>query len=43
MSAKVLFVDDDPNVLNAFKRRLRKQVEMVTATGGAEGLTALAE
>ena len=43
MSAKVLFVDDDPNVLNAFKRRLRKQVDMVTATGGAEGLTALAE
>ncbi len=43
MSAKVLFVDDDPNVLNAFKRRLRKQVEMVTATGGAEGLAALAE
>lgn len=43
MSAKVLFVDDDPNVLNAFKRRLRKQVEMVTATGGAEGLTTLAE
>lgn len=43
MSPKVLFVDDDENVLNAFKRRLRKQVDMVIATGGAEGLTALAE
>ncbi len=38
MSDKVLFVDDNENVLNAFKRQLRNKYEMHTATSGREGL-----
>ena len=35
---QVLFVDDDPNVLATYKRNLRKQFQIETATSGEEGL-----
>ena len=35
---QVLFVDDDPNVLATYKRNLRKQFQLETATSGEEGL-----
>jgi response regulator RpfG family c-di-GMP phosphodiesterase len=41
MSGRVLFVDDEPNVLAAFERQLRKRYALETAPGGAEGLAAL--
>jgi response regulator RpfG family c-di-GMP phosphodiesterase len=42
-SAKILFVDDDPNILEAFHRQLRKQFTIETAEGGQSGLEAIAE
>lgn len=41
MTKKVLFVDDEQNVLSAFQRSLRKRFEMDTATSGAEALEML--
>jgi response regulator RpfG family c-di-GMP phosphodiesterase len=41
MSELVLFVDDEPNVLEGIQRTLRKHVEMHTATSGADGLRVL--
>ncbi len=41
MSDKVLFVDDEPNVLSAISRQLRKHHNLVTAEGGRAGLKAL--
>ena len=38
MNRKVLLVDDDPNILDGFRRQLRKSYELATAVGGAEGL-----
>jgi response regulator RpfG family c-di-GMP phosphodiesterase len=38
---RVLFVDDEPNVLEGIRRGLRNRVELHTATSGAEGLTVL--
>jgi response regulator RpfG family c-di-GMP phosphodiesterase len=38
MSDRVLFVDDEANVLSAFQRHLRKQFRISTALGGAQGL-----
>lgn len=38
MSEKVLFVDDDANILAAFRRRLRKNFTVETVLGGSEGL-----
>src|SRR5581483_11619317 len=38
---KILFVDDEPNVLAAFQRQLRKQFSVETALGPQEGLAAL--
>ncbi len=38
MTDKVLLVDDDPNILAAYQRQLRKQFHLDTALGGAEGL-----
>jgi len=38
MNEKLLWVDDDPNILQAFQRQLRKQFRIETASGGAEGL-----
>lgn len=38
MPDKVLFVDDDPDILAAFRRHLRKQFQIETALSGKEGL-----
>jgi response regulator RpfG family c-di-GMP phosphodiesterase len=38
MTDKILLVDDDPNILAACKRALRKQFCLETAQSGAEGL-----
>jgi len=38
MSEKILFVDDEENVLSALKRQFRKQYAVSTAVSGAEGL-----
>lgn len=38
---KVLFVDDEPNVLDAFQRQFRKQFHLFTATGGVQALEML--
>ncbi len=41
MSDRVLLVDDDPNILAAFKRQLRKKADLQTALSGAAGLEIL--
>lgn len=41
MVAKVLFVDDDINILEGFRRQLRNTLAMETAPGGKEGLEVL--
>ena len=41
MSEKVLLVDDDPNVLNGFRRQLRKQYDIQCAEGGPQALAEL--
>lgn len=41
MNEKILFVDDDPNILSAIKRQLRKRYDLVTASSGTEGLQAI--
>jgi response regulator RpfG family c-di-GMP phosphodiesterase len=41
MNPKILFVDDDPNILAAYDRQLRKHFEMVFALGGEQGLEIL--
>lgn len=38
MNTKVLFVDDEPNVLQSYQRNLRKAFPLEVATGGAEAL-----
>jgi len=38
---KILFVDDDPNILASFKRTLRKLYDVDTAVGPEEGLEAV--
>jgi YesN/AraC family two-component response regulator len=43
MSERILFVDDEPNVLEGIRRTLRKQGEIYTAASGAEGLRVLSE
>lgn len=40
-SNRVLFVDDEPNLLEGIQRALHKQVDMETATSGAGGLLKL--
>ncbi|HBA85015.1 MAG TPA: two-component system response regulator [Verrucomicrobia bacterium] len=35
---KILFIDDEPSVLDGFRRQLRKDFDLVTAPGGEEGL-----
>jgi response regulator RpfG family c-di-GMP phosphodiesterase len=42
MSEKILYVDDDPRILQAYQRVCRKKFEMATALGGQEGLELLA-
>lgn len=39
MTKKVLFVDDEPNVLQSIRRSLRKDFDVDTAEGGAEALS----
>ena len=41
MNRKVLLVDDDPNILQGYKRHLRKLIQIETATSGKEGLAAI--
>ncbi len=43
MSARVLFVDDDDNILATYKRIFRKQFEVHTALSGSEGLKKIEE
>ena len=43
MNQRVLFVDDEPNVLEGIQRTLRKQVELQTASSGAEALNLMRE
>ena len=43
MNQRVLFVDDEPNVLEGIQRTLRKQVELQTASSGAEALRLIGE
>ena len=43
MPEKVLMIDDDPNILQAMTRQLRKQYDFATAQGGDEGLAKVAE
>lgn len=41
MSEKILFVDDEQNILDGYKRTLRKDFDIETAASGLEGLTAI--
>ena len=41
MTSRILCVDDEPNVLQALERQLRKQFEIVTAGGPVQGLELL--
>jgi response regulator RpfG family c-di-GMP phosphodiesterase len=42
-SEKILFVDDDKNLLASHERRLRRKYALETAPGGEEGLAMLAQ
>jgi response regulator RpfG family c-di-GMP phosphodiesterase len=42
MNRKALFVDDDVNLLDSFKRQLRKKAELTTAEGPKAGIEAAA-
>jgi len=41
MTAKVLLVDDEPNVLAAYRRELSGRFDLLTASGGGEALAQL--
>lgn len=43
MTSKILLVDDEPNVLQGFKRHLRKGFDIELAVGGEEALSTFAE
>lgn len=43
MNTRVLLVDDEPRVLDGYRRNLRKQFEIHTAEGGHAGLATIAE
>ena len=43
MSRKVLFVDDEPNILEGVRRQLRKLVALDTANSAEEGMRAVLE
>ena len=43
MSERILFVDDEPNVLEGIRRSLHKLGEVHTASGGPDGLRMLRE
>lgn len=42
MGDKILFVDDEPAVLDGYKRTLYREFEVVTAVGGEKGLEVIA-
>lgn len=42
MTERILFIDDEKNVLTAFQRNLRQEFDVGVALGGAEGLRAMA-
>ncbi len=41
MADKILFVDDEQNILEAYQRHLRKKFDIVTAVGAMAGLEAI--
>lgn len=41
MNQKILFVDDEPAVLDSYRRMLRSEFDIATATSGEEGLALL--
>ena len=41
MSQKILCVDDEPNILEGYKRALRKDFDLYSAEGGVAGLAAI--
>lgn len=43
MTEKILFVDDETNILQAIQRQLRKRFDLATAEGGDEALRILKE
>ena len=43
MTDKILFVDDEPAVLDAYKRLLHREFDVNTALGGEEALLAIHE
>ncbi|MEM9172792.1 MAG: HD domain-containing phosphohydrolase [Pseudomonadota bacterium] len=43
MNKRILFVDDEPNILQALKRAVRKEYDVVTAEGPEPGLQAIAD
>ena len=43
MDERILFVDDDPNILSGYQRQLRKMFSIHTAANGEEGLNRLSE
>jgi DNA-binding NarL/FixJ family response regulator len=43
MNEKILFVDDEPSVLEGYKRLLGRELSIDTAVGGGLGLEAIAE
>src|ERR1700723_1249547 len=43
MTQKILFVDDEPSVLEGYKRMLGRDLPIDTAVGGTLGLAAIAE
>lgn len=43
MTTKILFIDDEQNILDAYRRSLRKQFDIDTALGGAEALRKMKE
>lgn len=43
MNERILCVDDDPNILQAYQRALRKRLNIEPALGGEEALTAIVD
>lgn len=43
MNNKILLVDDDINILSAYRRNFRKQFDIITAESGTEGLKIMKE
>ena len=41
MNERILCVDDDPNILSAYQRSLRKRFQIDIALGGEEALEAV--